>query len=168
MIKCRVCGTESPEGSAYCESCGADFSGTTENTQGAGTAPTPGRTQEPPASIGEKQLSHEISDFVLVEVTTGEQIRIPSTQEAVLGREDPASGTFPDIDLTRFDSDLSVSRKHAKITLTSGAPAIQDLNSVNFTFVNNEKIQPNAVRRLVIGDEIRLGRVKLRFSGRAA
>lgn len=47
-----------------------------------------------------------------------------------------------------------VSRKHAKITLTSGRITIEDLGSTNGTFVNGEKVKTS---RLKEGDRILIG-----------
>lgn len=47
-----------------------------------------------------------------------------------------------------------VSRKHAKITLTSGKITIEDLGSTNGTFVNGEKVKTS---RLKEGDRILVG-----------
>jgi pSer/pThr/pTyr-binding forkhead associated (FHA) protein len=47
-----------------------------------------------------------------------------------------------------------VSRKHAKITLTSGKITIEDLGSTNGTFVNGEKVKTS---RLKEGDRILIG-----------
>ncbi|MBT5873183.1 MAG: FHA domain-containing protein [Candidatus Latescibacteria bacterium] len=99
----------------------------------------------------------------LVVVTTGD--KIPLTKpEMVIGREDPISNIFPDIDTTPFGGlEGGVSRKHAKLIESAGQYSIEDLNSTNYTLVNKEKQEPSAARPLVAGDEIRLGRVAMLF-----
>ena len=88
----------------------------------------------------------------------------PGKQQVIMGREDPVSGIFPEIDLTDHGGDEGgVSRKHARIYTQGGQFYIEDLQSVNFTFVNQEKVLPGQPQRLKSGDEIRLGRVKLTF-----
>jgi pSer/pThr/pTyr-binding forkhead associated (FHA) protein len=47
--------------------------------------------------------------------------------------------------------------------MQGGQSYIEDLNSVNFTFVNQHKLTPNQPQALNDGDEIRLGRVKVIF-----
>jgi pSer/pThr/pTyr-binding forkhead associated (FHA) protein len=82
----------------------------------------------------------------------------------IIGREDPVSGHFPDIDLTDHGGDEGgVSRKHARIYTESGQFYIEDLKSVNFTYVNRQKLPPRQPQPLNNGDEIRLGNVKLTF-----
>lgn len=66
---------------------------------------------------------------------------------ALLGRE---------IDCAVVDDDHTISRHHAEITWTGGHWVIKDLNSLNGTTVNGERIG-SAPRLLLAGDEIRLG-----------
>lgn len=88
----------------------------------------------------------------------------PELDTCVLGRVDPASGSFPDIDLVPFGGEEGgVSRRHAQITRSDNLYFIEDLNSVNYTFVNKQKIALGVAHPLQDGDEIRLGRVLLRF-----
>jgi DNA-binding winged helix-turn-helix (wHTH) protein len=60
----------------------------------------------------------------------------------------------------------TVSRRHARITVANGAATIEDLDSLNGTFVNGARI--TAPARLAPGDEFALGtevlRVRLRSS----
>ena len=53
--------------------------------------------------------------------------------------------------------------RHAQITRRDDRYFIEDLNSVNYTFVNKHKIAVGNPFPLQDGDEIRLGRVLLRF-----
>ncbi len=82
----------------------------------------------------------------------------------VLGREDLPSNSFPDIDLTPYGAEEGgVSRLHAHLTQTGESWSIEDLDSTNFTFINRKRIPPKTPTPLQDGDEIRLGRVGLRF-----
>ena len=85
-------------------------------------------------------------------------------QEIILGREDPVSGIFPDIDLDPHGGqDTGVGRQHAKITVQGGQVQLEDLNSVNGTIVNKQRIPPGQVVPLNNGDEIRLGLMTLNY-----
>ena len=55
----------------------------------------------------------------------------------------------------------SVSRRHARVLITSDEAQLQDLDSKNGTFVRGRKIQETTP--LFDGDEIRLGTVRLQF-----
>ena len=99
----------------------------------------------------------------LVVVSTGEKILL-TEQEAIIGREDPISSIFPDIDTTPFGGlEGGVSRKHARGYEKDGSYYIEDLNSTNNTLINKQKVDPSSSQPLAAGDEIRLGRVALLF-----
>ena len=56
-----------------------------------------------------------------------------------------------------------VSRLHARIFKENGDYMIEDLNSTNGTFKNGLRLKPYEKRKLMEGDEIRLGSVNLMF-----
>ena len=49
-----------------------------------------------------------------------------------------------------------VSRVHARINCEAGEFTIEDLNSTNGTFVNEERLKPHEIKTIVRGDEIKL------------
>ena len=100
-------------------------------------------------------------------VVQGSNVSLPfpaGKTEIIVGREDPVSGVFPDVDLTDHGGDEGgVSRQHARIFIQGERFLIEDLNSTNFTFVNQQKLAPRQPQPLASGDEVRFGRVKLVF-----
>jgi hypothetical protein len=54
------------------------------------------------------------------------------------------------------------SRQHAVVTLDQGALLIEDLNSLNGTFVNRARLHPGQQWVLQVGDVIQVGTVQLR------
>ncbi len=62
-------------------------------------------------------------------------------------------------------SNNAVSRQHAKITIDGGAFFITDLNSSNYTYVNDVQIPPYEPRQLNNGDIIRLADEEFEFRG---
>jgi pSer/pThr/pTyr-binding forkhead associated (FHA) protein len=71
----------------------------------------------------------------------------------------------PDIDLTPHKAvELGVSRRHVKLTRQSSTIMVQDLGSVNGTFLNGQKLMPYQPRVLRNEDELCLGRMTLRIS----
>ena len=54
-----------------------------------------------------------------------------------------------------------VSRKHAKIIETEGILQLIDLDAPNFTYLNEEKINPNEENAIKSGDKIRIGEYEL-------
>lgn len=88
----------------------------------------------------------------------------PGKYEFIVGREDPISNIFPDIDLTDYGGDEGgVSRQHARITLQGNLYYITDMQSTNFTYINQQRLQPNLPTLLKNGDQIRFGRTTLIF-----
>jgi pSer/pThr/pTyr-binding forkhead associated (FHA) protein len=84
--------------------------------------------------------------------------------EVLVGREDPVSNVFPEIDLTDHGGDEGgVSRRHARIVVQGGQFMIEDLESTNYTTVNQKRLTPRQLYPLNDGDEIQFGRVKLSF-----
>lgn len=96
---------------------------------------------------------------------SGQRIGLDDKTEYTLGRIDPASHSFPDIDLSPHGGvEAGVSRRHAKITrLGEDRFYIMDLSSTNFTHVNGEKLEAFEPKVLADGDEIFLGTLKLTF-----
>jgi len=88
----------------------------------------------------------------------------PGKTEVIVGREDPVSGIFPDIDLTDHGGDEGgVSRRHARIFVQGPQFFIEDLDSTNYTYVNQQRLTPRQPHPLNSEDEVRFGRVKLNF-----
>jgi pSer/pThr/pTyr-binding forkhead associated (FHA) protein len=57
-----------------------------------------------------------------------------------------------------------ISRCHAKITRRGRKVFIEDLGSINGTFLNREKLAPYLPQVLKSGDELQLGKLMLRVS----
>ncbi|MCZ2342902.1 MAG: FHA domain-containing protein [Bacteroidales bacterium] len=72
-----------------------------------------------------------------------------------------------DIDLVGQEPEDQIwtSRQHALVTLHHGQIVIEDLNSLNGTFVNRLRIHPGQQRLLKPGDVVQVGTVQLRVEG---
>lgn len=82
----------------------------------------------------------------------------------LVGRSDPQSNIFPEVDLSRFDPETKVSRRHARIWREGETFLIEDLNSVNGTVINDAvRLAPRQPRVLESGDKLRLGETTLHF-----
>jgi serine/threonine-protein kinase len=82
----------------------------------------------------------------------------------LLGRSDPQSNIFPEVDLSKFDLETKVSRRHARIWREGETFLIEDLNSVNGTVINDAvRLAPRQPRVLESGDKLRLGETTLHF-----
>ena len=84
--------------------------------------------------------------------------------EIILGRTDLVQNIFPDVDFAELEGEGNgVSRRHARILRNSEGIYLEDLNSTNFTFLNNQRLDPGRLYPLKNGDEIRLGLLTLEY-----
>ena len=80
------------------------------------------------------------------------------------GRQDPNSNIFPEVDLSNFDPETKVSRRHARVWRDGEVYLIEDLGSVNGTAVNNDiRLAPRQPRVLESGDRLKMGETILHF-----
>ncbi|MGH7961706.1 MAG: FHA domain-containing protein, partial [Candidatus Binatia bacterium] len=82
----------------------------------------------------------------------------------MVGRWDPDSGAFPEVDLEADDIEARISRKHALIRV-SDKITIEDIGSLNGTFVNRgTRLEPGSLVPLKDGDEIIIGKTFFKVS----
>ncbi len=89
-------------------------------------------------------------------------------QENLVGRRDPMSNIFPEVDLSKYDPQTKISRRHAKIWRDGQNYLIEDLGSSNgtllLTSVNDTmRLLPNQPHPLASGDRLRVGDTTLHF-----
>jgi pSer/pThr/pTyr-binding forkhead associated (FHA) protein len=74
------------------------------------------------------------------------------------------SGIFPEIDLDQHGGqEAGVGRMHAQMFVESSQLLLEDLDSVNGTVVNRQKLAPRKPHPIKDGDEIRLGMMVLTY-----
>lgn len=80
-----------------------------------------------------------------------------------IGRSTPEKPA--DIDLTTQERAEQVwsSRQHALITFDGSTATIEDLNSLNGTFVNRTRLYPGQKVTLAAGDVLQIGTVQMRY-----
>ena len=145
-MKCTQCQIENIEGALFCEECGAQLEAKNELRETAKEIP---------------------AERLVLASADGSTLEIPAKEEVVIGREDPISEVFPDLDLTGFGGmEKGVSRKHAVIHRSGADYTVEDMGSTNGTYVNRKKVLPNIPQAIKPGDELRFG--KLAFSLKAA
>lgn len=80
------------------------------------------------------------------------------TGDNLIGRWDPDSGSFPEVDLENDDPEARISRKHALIKFGEEL-TIEDIGSLNGTFVNRgPRLDPGSPATLNDGDEVIVGK----------
>jgi hypothetical protein len=94
----------------------------------------------------------------------GQEFELESGNNLV-GRWDPETGAFPEVDLDADDPEAKVSRKHALIRIDAGKITIEDIGSLNGTYVNRQpRLQLGSPLDLKDGDEIIIGKTFLKLS----
>ncbi len=189
-IICPNCRHSNIVGSAFCENCGSQLTQITPppvkpvQTPAPAPAaaplppvplaPTPKVVPPTPPSeadtlVGEAPTAHPpapVLEFIpgrFVIQSLNISIPIPSGKQiVVIGREDPVSGVFPDIDLDLHGGhEAGVGRRHAQLVLQGGQVLLEDLDSVNGTVVNKVKLLPHKPQPVQHGDEVRFGKMLL-------
>ena len=99
----------------------------------------------------------------LVDVATGTAFFFSNGDETTIGRADPVTGILPDIDLTPVDTNRSVSRRHAKI-IKSGHEyhVLEEVGTVNGTYVNDQRIPTGVPVTLHDGDLLKIGLISFK------
>lgn len=93
-----------------------------------------------------------------------EEFYLNREAETLVGRIDPVTGIRPDVDLTNLDTQRSVSRRHAKIVREAGTfRVVEEIGTMNGTFVNGNRIATGTPTPLRDGDRLRFGLVDLTF-----
>ena len=149
---CPSCGSLNAAGEAFCSNCGSMLG-----------APAPAAAPGGVAVAAPVAAVATLTARLIVEADN-QEFDLSGKDNIVIGREDAVSNIYPDVDLTPHGGeDGGVSRLHARIFYDNGQYLLEDENSTNFTFLNRQKLAGKTPTPLHDNDEIRLGRVLLRF-----
>lgn len=153
-VFCGHCGEKIGSDDVYCAHCGS--------RQPSGGAAAAG-------AASPKGLAVRVTAQLVV-VGTEDMVKpfVIDKEQVLLGRTDPHTGIFPEIDLTVHDPETKVSRRHARIYRQGEQFLIEDLGSVNGTIVNSLsggsiRLNQKSPRVLSAGDEVKLGSTTLKF-----
>ena len=148
-VYCPECGFQNPEAANYCAKCGALL----VRDSGAETTMTytPEEGEDDPSEILE-DLGVKGPALVVRSGggRAGETFH-PEGERTTIGRS-------PDCEI--FLDDVTVSRKHAVLTQRDDGFFIEDLGSLNGTFLNRHRIESG---QLNDGDELQIGKYRLTF-----
>lgn len=147
---CQRCFARNEAGNTFCKVCGEELPETLADADGDVT-----RRLVPAAARA--QLIVEIGDGGVAEFWIDKDV-------ALIGRLSPGDGIAPDVDLTEVDPNRFVSRRHAFISRKRGGFVVEDLESVNGTYLNGiQRLQPHAQTLLRDGDQITFGEIRCIF-----
>ena len=154
---CPECGFVNAEGANYCQKCGA-YLGATERPSDTSTTAT--------YTVSE---SGELQPVELEDVVAqgGGAALVVRAGGGRVGESFPLDGDRmtigrrPDSDV--FLDDVTVSRDHALLVRRGSDFYLDDLGSLNGTYVNRQRIESH---RLEDGDELQVGKFKLTYLAR--
>lgn len=154
-VTCPACGAQNLPGVAFCEDCGASLS----------DAPTSSAAIDPPtvydapsaAPAYSAPATQSRSRLVL---SAGKEFPLDK-DTILLGRRSPVDGIFPEVDLTDYDTDSYISRRHGRITRQDGGWVYEDLGSSNGSWVAGQKLQAHVQTPLSEGVSLKLGKTDM-------
>jgi hypothetical protein len=126
--------------------------------------PQPVRPAAPPPPVAPPQppARTALAPASLLVRASGATLALPAAAQVVVGRADPVSNFFPDLDLTPHGAlEGGVGRRHVRLFVQGGQIFVEDLDSTNGTFRNGARLAPRQPTPLAHGDELRLGSVVL-------
>jgi hypothetical protein len=150
-VYCPECGFQNLESANYCSRCGALL--VTEEVDD----PTETISLEELEEVGGELEDMGVDGPALVVRSgggrAGEQFPLERTQTTI--------GRTPDCDI--FLDDVTVSRRHAIVARGASGFTIEDLGSLNGTFLNRHRIEKADLEN---GDEVQIGKYRLIFLSR--
>jgi pSer/pThr/pTyr-binding forkhead associated (FHA) protein len=154
-VHCPECGFVNVEGANYCQKCGAFL----------GQEGGPGEPSTATYRVGE---TGEIEAVDLDEVVAQEGAALVIRagggrvgESFALEGDRMTVGRNPDCSV--FLDDVTVSRDHAVLVRRGGEWHLDDLGSLNGTYVNRQRVDS---RRLEDADELQIGKYKLTYLSR--
>jgi len=148
-VYCPECGFQNPEAANYCSKCGSHLRQDVPDEQTM-TFTADELAEDSAATVGELPGKGPALVVRSGGGRAGESF-FPSGERTLIGRS-------PDCDV--FLDDVTVSRKHAEILRDGERFTINDLGSLNGTFVNRRRIESG---ELEDDDEVQIGKYRLTF-----
>jgi hypothetical protein len=152
-MRCPECGFDNTEDANYCQKCGAYLAATGEIKSGSTTEAF--TVDDTTGALKPVDLQRVASEGATLVIRSGggrggETFPIDE-DKATIGRN-------PDAEV--FLDDVTVSRNHAMLVRRGDGVYVDDLGSLNGTYVNRRRIESH---KLSDGDELQVGKYKLTF-----
>ena len=150
-MHCPECGFVNPEGANYCQKCGA-FLAEAESSEGDTTA---AYQLDETGELKPVDLEQVVAEGATLAIRSGGG---RTGESFPLDRDRMTIGRRPDSDI--FLDDVTVSRNHALLVRRRDGLYVDDLGSLNGTYVNRRRIESH---KLANGDELQVGKYKLTY-----
>lgn len=155
MVDCPACGHANPPGSNFCAQCGEQLSRTGDATRTI------------PVVMDDARSGAELSTEIIAAVRdlpAGNALllieRGPDAGARYLLDTDTATvGRHPRSDI--FLDDITVSRHHCRFVRSDEGFSVEDLGSLNGTYVNRVLVEKTSPLRQ--GDEVQIGKYRMVF-----
>jgi len=151
MPNCPTCSFQNSEDSNYCRRCGSRLTIADPNE----TTITYSAADREDSGLDSIARGRGAGTVLLIRSGGGREGETIAVDAEVL-----TIGRSPHSDL--FLDDVTVSRHHARVLRDEGGFWVEDLNSLNGTYVNRKRIEQ---QRLFDDDELQIGKFKLAFVG---
>ncbi len=151
-LHCHECGFVNDEGANYCQKCGA-YLGRSEGTEEPSTLTYKIAETGDFQPIDIEEMVEEEGAALVIRSGGGR-----SGESFAVDQDRMSIGRTPDAPI--FLDDVTVSRNHALLVRRRDGLYIDDLGSLNGTYVNRHRIESHL---LDDGDEIQIGKFKLGY-----
>jgi hypothetical protein len=148
IVYCQECGFQNPEAANYCARCGALLQKgevSVETTQSLSPEEVSELDHEPVVGLEGPALVVRQGGG-----RAGESFH-PTSERTRIGRS-------PECEI--FLDDVTVSRNHAVLIARAAGYVVEDLGSLNGTFVNRRRIDTAVLQG---GDELQIGKYRMTF-----
>lgn len=161
MMRCPYCQANNVDNSLFCSECGTYL--LAEEYETTGALVQTGKPSKPFPRPANREIGPIRLRLRWADLDREMEFKFAPRQELMVGRSDPATGVFPDVDLAAEAAlEKGVSRRHARIAERAGVLVIEDLGSINGTSVNKKRLPPYLSVKLNDGDQVQIGQIALR------
>lgn len=164
QIICPNCGTLNPPLSIHCKKCQFNMRDVKSAEQ---TLLVPEETQDIPMQSPTRRAyfpKNKRLQFYVEQAEKNLDISFENDNHMILGRGAPESHVMR-IDLAPYGAaSYGVSRRHVRLIRMPAILIVEDLGTLNGTYINGEKLSSGHAYVLCHGDTLRLGGLSLRIS----
>jgi pSer/pThr/pTyr-binding forkhead associated (FHA) protein len=173
MVECPFCHVTHVINTIFCDECG-QFIGesggiVTEKFSSVEEEGQPVRWKNPrdtmKINFKDDQEGEQVQVYPVICLDIGpgkREIQVQLDRPVHIGRLDATNNVFPEIDLSSESSSTNaVSRRHARLFMRDNIVMIEDLDSLNGTYINGERLPPFLPVNIADGDSLRLGSLEI-------